>query len=133
MKSKIANDKEKAILDAFWDKDSDYTTMEILEVLEREYPGEWNRLGVFRTVNGLLEKELLVVTGLEQNKTQYARKYRPSMTREEYAAFLLEYEGMDITSLDRIALAMFKRNKTSKKDRKKLLDNLQNIIDNLDD
>jgi predicted transcriptional regulator len=126
--NELANKREKELLDMLWKADKAMTSMDMLNYLDED---NWNKLSVFRTVNGLLSKELIKVDGLEQNKTQYARTYLPAVTKEEYAAMTLENDGFGLSSIDRLAQALYKRGKHSKKEKEELVNRLQSIIDEI--
>ncbi|WP_408069955.1 BlaI/MecI/CopY family transcriptional regulator [Butyrivibrio sp. JL13D10] len=129
MKSKDLNPREKEIMDLLWKSQDAMTSIEILEQLD---PEKWTKLTVFRTINSLISKDFLVVNGFEQYNTQYARKFICAMTKEEYLAKRMKEDGMGIKSLSSIALAfMGNELPKDKKERKELIDDLQNIIDEL--
>ena len=129
MKSNNLNTKEKELLELLWDSDVALTSVEMLEKLGSD---KWNKLSVFRTINGLIKKECIVVSGLEQYNTQYARKFTYALTREEYMAKLMRNDGMGLESLGSVALALIgDEAPTSKKEKDALIDNLQAIIDDL--
>ena len=123
------NAREREIMDLLWNSSESMTSIEMLEKLD---PEKWNKLTVFRTINGLISKELLVVNGFEQYNTQYARKFTYSMTREEYIAKLMKEDGMNLKNLSAIALAyMGNELPKNKKERKELIDDLQHMVDEL--
>ncbi|WP_026527083.1 BlaI/MecI/CopY family transcriptional regulator [Butyrivibrio sp. VCD2006] len=129
MKNKDLNPREKEIMELLWKNPEALTSTDMLEKLDSE---KWNKLSVFRTINGLINKEFIVVNGFEQYNTQYARKFTYAMTKEEYLAKRMKEDGMGIKSLSSIALAfMGNEFPKSKKERKELINDLQHIIDKL--
>ncbi len=129
MKSKDLNPREKEIMDLLWKNTEAMTSTDMLEKLD---PEKWNKLTVFRTINSLIKKEFIIVNGFEQYNTQYARKFTYAMAKEEYLAKRMKEDGMGIKSLSSIALAfMGNELPKDKKERKELIDDLQNIIDEL--
>ena len=129
MKNINLSAREKEIMEMLWRNDTPFTSVEMLERLDSE---RWNKLSVFRTINSLIDKKYIVVNGFEQYNTQYARKFTYALTREEYVAKLMKNDGMGITSLSSVALALIGDEVPSNKEEKDILiSNLQNIIDDL--
>ena len=129
MKSNNLNTREKELMELLWNSDDALTSVEMLEKLDSD---NWNKLSVFRTINGLIKKECIVVNGLEQYNTQYARKFTYALTREEYMAKLMREDGMGLESLGNVALALLgDEMPDSKKEKDALINNLQAIIDDL--
>ena len=116
-------------MDLLWKNTEAMTSTDMPEKLD---PEKWNKLTVFRTINSLIKKEFIIVNGFEQYNTQYARKFTYAMSKEEYLAKRMKEDGMGIKSLSSIALAfMGNELPKDKKERKELIDDLQNIIDEL--
>ena len=129
MKSNDLNPREKEIMELIWKSTEAITSTDMLEMLDSE---KWNKLTVFRTINSLLKKEFIIVNGFEQYNTQYARKFTYAMSKEEYLAKRMKEDGMGLKSLSKVALAFMGNSlPTDKKERKKLIDDLQRIIDDL--
>ncbi|WP_026518530.1 BlaI/MecI/CopY family transcriptional regulator [Butyrivibrio sp. MC2021] len=123
------NAREKTIMDLLWTSDSGLTSIEMLDRLDDT---DWNKLSIFRTINSLIDKNLIEVSGFEQYNTQYARRFRCSITREEYAARLLKMDGLTYKSLGNIAMAMIKNDGDDNEEtREELIESLQEIIDSL--
>lgn len=129
MKNINLSAREKEIMEMLWRNDTSFTSVEMLERLD---PERWNKLSVFRTINSLIDKKYIVVDGFEQYNTQYARRFTYSLTREEYVAKLLKNDGMGLSSLSNVALALIGDEAPSdKKEKDKLINDLQSIIDDL--
>lgn len=128
MKKNALSNREKEIMELLWNTETGLTSIEMLELLDSS---EWNKMSVLRTINGLLEKECIKVTGFEQYNTQYARRFTYALTQEELAARFLQADGLDLHSLSNIAMAMIKNDDSTKKSKEDLIDSLQEIIDNL--
>ena len=129
MKSYSLNTREKTIMELLWSSDTGLTSIEMLDKLD---DAEWNKLNIFRTINSLIDKDLIKVSGFEQYNTQYARRFTYSITQEEYAARLLEADGLTFRSLGNIAMAMIKNDgNEAEESREELIESLQEIIDNL--
>ncbi|WP_029324086.1 BlaI/MecI/CopY family transcriptional regulator [Butyrivibrio sp. AE3004] len=129
MKSKDLNPREKELMELLWKSSEAMTSTDMLSKLD---PEKWNKLTVFRIINSLISKEFIVVNGFEQYNTQYARKFTSAFTKEEYLAGKMKEDGMSIKSLSAIALAfMGNELPKGKKERKELIDDLQNVINEL--
>lgn len=129
MKKDALNSREKTIMELLWNSESGLTSIEMLDKLDQN---DWNKLNIFRTINSLIDKGCLKVSGFEQYNTQYARKFTYALTQEEFAARLLEADGLSYKSLSNIALAMIKNETTDDSDSKEeLISSLQEIIDSL--
>ena len=90
------------------------------------------KLTNIRTINSLIDKDLIKVSGFQQYHPQYARRFTYSITQEEYAARLLEAHGLTFRSLGNIAMAMIKNDcDEAEESREELIESLQEIIDNL--
>ena len=125
-RKKILNDREKIIMDMLWQTNESLTSIELLNRLGET---EWNKLNVFRTINALMDKGYIKVDGFEQCNTQYARKFTYAITPEEYAAQMIKEDGLNISSISKIAMALIGDNDNN--DRNELIKELQTIIDNL--
>ena len=86
MKDKnLMNPKEENLMELLWDEQRPLTTAEIGSVLKGK---GWNKSTLFNTIQSLLEKGYIKVSGVERSHTQYARQFEYTMTKEEYAALL---------------------------------------------
>ena len=129
MKSKNLNAREKELMELLWSSDTSLTSNDMLDKLATE---KWNKISVHRTINGLIDKNCIVVNGFEQYNTQYARKFTYALTREEYMAKLMQDDGLGLESLGKVALALIGDDvPENKKEKDELINNLQSIIDEL--
>ncbi len=122
---------EERIMEFFWDSQSPLTSMDISSMTD-----EFNDSYIHRLLTSLLKKEMLEVNGIEKSGKQYARKFVPTMTREEYGAMVMKGLGIrDEKALAKVAVALFK--KTEGKDKKEetdpneLIKELENIVEQL--
>ena len=125
MKNEIINEREKALLQIFWNEGRDMTSVELLDILD---PDVWNKLSLLRTIKGLNDKNFIEVTGMVQYKTQYARKFKPTLTKEAFTAKMLLHNGIDLNSLGKVAAAMTENSAKEKKDMKKLIADIENLL-----
>lgn len=126
--SKLMTQREEDLMEFLWTQENPLTVTEMEEILGKE---KWNKVTIFRIVKRLTNKGYLKINGIERNNTQYARKFMPTITKEEYAAVLLSERGIKSNSLGKIALAMLgtgKRKKTSRDEEEKLVKELEDMI-----
>lgn len=129
--NKLMNPREEDLMNFLWNQKEPMAITEMIELLDKE---KWNQVTLFRIVKELLDKGYLEIYGLKRNNTQYARKFIPSLTKEEYAAVLLSERGIESTSLASIALAMLggnKRKKICEDEKDYLIHELENIIEQI--
>lgn len=125
----ILTQKEEALLEVLWEYGKPITGNEILKLQGMEH---WSETGLYRTIKSLLDKKLIEICGVEQYKTQYARKLQPTLTREEYAVQSLMEKGMNTSSISKIALALVKRLKVNEKEETdRLIMELEEIVEKL--
>ena len=82
-KGKKLTKSEEQMMDIFWSGGKPLTSVDIVNMKVRD---TWGNGLVHNIIRSLLKKELLEECGIERYKTQYARKLRPAMTKEEYTA-----------------------------------------------
>ena len=85
MKKKVAKltESENQVMDLLWDQEDDYlTSSEIVENCENRI---WKPSYIHILINSLLKKEMIEVAGFKKTTKNYARTFRPTMTREEYS------------------------------------------------
>ena len=122
---------EERIMEFFWDSQSPLTSMDISSMTD-----EFNDSYIHRLLTSLLKKEMLEVNGIEKSGKQYARKFVPTMTREEYGAMVMKGLGIkDEKALAKVAAALFKKpeGKDGKEetDTQALIKELENIVGQL--
>lgn len=118
--------REQKILDLMWDTQQAMTSVELLEQLSDIMV---NATYVHRALNVLIEKELLTECGSVRSGKQYARKFFPTLTREEFAASLLAEKGIQPQSFQKVAMAFLKQ--SSDTEQQEVINELQQIIEQL--
>lgn len=129
--NKLMTPREEDLMNVFWNQEEPMAITDIIELLDKE---QWNQVTLFRIVKKLLDKGYLEIYGFKKNNTQYARKFIPSLTKEEYAAVLLSERGIESNSLANIALAMLggnKRKEVCEEEKNYLIHELENIIEQI--
>lgn len=121
--------REQSVMDLLWDEGEGLTSVDMLERLSDIMP---NATYVHRTINPLLEAGLIRECGSVRYRTQYARKFEPCLTREEYAAKYLVRQGIRRKSFGKVAAALFHETREdSKQHTDELIAQLEEIIENL--
>ncbi len=119
---------EEQILNLLWEKGEPLTINEIEELCIEE---KLSRVTIFKAVQSLIDAELLNVNGFAKSTKTYARKFTPAITREQYAAMLLETKGFSTKDMGNVVVAMLgmgKSGKINKKTGEKAIKELEDII-----
>ena len=96
---------EEQMMDIFWSADDSLTSVDIVGMKVRD---TWGNGLVHNIIRSLLKKGLLEECGIERYKTQYARKLRPAMTKEEYIAKMMLSKTDGKESRFKVLLALAK-------------------------
>lgn len=124
----LLSEREEKLMELIWESEIPLTSVEMLELPDIN---TWNETNLFRTINALLDKKLIRVCGVEQYKTQYARKFEPALTREEYAIRFFKDKGIKRSSIAKIAMALVKDGEEEEGETEKLIEQLESIIADL--
>ncbi|MCM1183035.1 MAG: BlaI/MecI/CopY family transcriptional regulator [Roseburia sp.] len=122
-------EREQAVMDLLWRSEEALTSVDIGERLHDVVE---NATYVHRAINKLLMVGLIKECGSIRYRTQYARRFIPCMTREEYAAQCLIKQGIQAKSIGKLAMALVKETECGKgEERQEVIETLQEIIDRL--
>jgi len=119
------SEKEELLMELLWSYNEPLTSVELLQHLA---PKGWNENSIYRSINSLLNKKLLNVCGMEKYKSQYARKFEPTLTKEEYLAKHLYDRGVKKNSVAKVVLALVKEDGVNTDE---LISQLESIIEEL--
>ena len=125
---KVMGKSEEKLMDFLWEQNKAMTIVEIEQQMARE---GLKKATIFKAVQSLVEQEYLRVNGFERVSKSYARKFEPAVTKEEYAAVVLEARGIDTNSLGNLAMAMLGNENSEERDEEadeKLIEELEDII-----
>ena len=118
---KITN-SEKQILEVLWDEEQALTSSEIVNVSDDR---TWKASSVHLLLNSLLNKGLVEVAGFKKTTKNYARTFKPTMTREEYSINQLRQEQKNTSrTLSRLFTALLQD-----EDDTELLEELSDMVD----
>lgn len=115
---------EEEIMELFWESNEPLTSVDISQ---KSVNRSWNGNYIHRMLRSLLKKGLIEVCGIQQYGTQYARKYRPTLTKESYVAqvVLAKGRGKDFVAKVSVAMAQEMENKDE------LIEELEAIIEQI--
>ena len=102
-KKDILNKREEELMNYLWEIKKPLTASEMAKQLESE---GWTNITLCRTVQSLSDNGYLEVAGLEKTVKTYARKFTPSLTKEEYYSSVLMNRGINANSLADITAAL---------------------------
>ena len=122
---------EEQVLNLLWEKGEPLTINEIEELC---VDNKLSRVTIFKAVQTLIEAELISVNGFSKSTKTYARRFIPAITREQYAAMLLETKGFSTKDMGNVVVAMLgtgKSGKINKKTGEKAIKELEGIIDSI--
>lgn len=125
----LLTEREEKLMEAIWESGIPLTSVEMLALPDIS---TWNETNLYRTINALLDKKLIRVCGVEQYKTQYARQFEPTLSKEEYVVRIFKDKGMKRSSIARIAMALVKDEETDEEGETfELIQQLEHIIKDL--
>lgn len=123
-------EREQEILNLLWNTESGLTSVDILEQSPEIMK---NSTYIHRALTVLEEKGLIEVCGTVRYNKQYARKFKVSLTKEEFAAGLLCERGFSVNSLNGIAAAFIKCSSKGNEDMKQAaIHKLKEMIEHLE-
>lgn len=126
MKKKFSlTPSEERIMELLWSENRPLTSVELTEHSGEE---NWKSSYVYILIRSLLKKGLIEVCGTVQYASQYARQFRPLLTKEQYAARLALSLDLDSASISKVAVAMAQE---ASEDSEQFIQQLENMIEQL--
>lgn len=104
----MLKEKEELLMELLWEAGQPLTSVEMAQIIPQKSWSGRSDANIHRVINSLLQKGMLQVCGYTQYKTQYARRFEPTITREEYIVKMYTEKGLKRSSLAEIALALIK-------------------------
>jgi len=80
MKTRLTK-SELAVMEVLWDEGEALTSAEIIQKSKEK---EWKDSSVHLLINSLLKKKVVTVAGFKKTTKNYARTFKPTMTKEKY-------------------------------------------------
>ncbi|MBQ9157636.1 MAG: BlaI/MecI/CopY family transcriptional regulator [Eubacterium sp.] len=81
-KTNRLTESEQQVLDLLWDREEALTSSEIVDYCEGR---TWKESYIHILINSLLKKGLIEIDGFKKTTKNYARTFKPCMSREEYS------------------------------------------------
>jgi predicted transcriptional regulator len=123
--------REMALMNLLWDAGGPITSVEIFDCLTDVME---NITYTHRTITSLLNKGMIVVSGMERVNTQYARTFTFAVSREEYAARKIAELGVGIDRFGDVAMALVKEKLNFNKSNKEtIIEELKEVISKLEE
>ena len=122
--------KEEVFMKVLWSGKKPMTSMDIIAAAPAGTWEEKNDKNVHRIIRQLLKKDMIKVCGQVLSGTQYARLFKPTITREEYT--VSQMSDFDGDSMIKIAIGLTKTAKKKAGDKeavsKEAIEELENMI-----
>ena len=121
-------------MELFWQEKCPLTSVDIIEKTKEK---TWSGNYVHKMLRKLVKEEFVKVCGLVQYGRQYARQFEPLVSREDYMAALLKWQGITMRSFTKIAVAFLKGNEsdaaeeTETEEQEHLIEELESMIEQL--
>lgn len=135
MKRKILSNSEEILMHIFWDAGTPLSALDVFEISQKtEDAATWSINYIHKMLTSLLDKELLEICGFVRSGKKYVRKFQPCLTKEEYIADVLDQQGINTSSLAKIAVALVKKQEAKGGDEKhdQLIAELEQMIDDFE-
>ena len=101
----VLTPNEEFLMGVFWNSDQPLTSVELAELCKLQ---KWKLEHIINMIRFLEDKGMLEACGLVHYSRKYARSFRPTLSREEYAAKLALSAGIDEENLGNVIIAMIK-------------------------
>lgn len=115
--------KELQVMEAFWESEDPLTSVDLFKSHEAE---GWTRNFVQNAVARLAKKEFIEQCGMARCNTQYARIFKPCVTREEYSTFLMSDMKVSPDKITDIVINFARR--SAQMDKDKLISQLEEAL-----
>ena len=105
--------REEELMNFLWDYGEPLTANDmILNCKDHSWSDNYIRV----MLRALEKKGALELCGLEATRTQYARKFKPAISKEEFYLQYVVGAGVDLCALAKAAVSMAAKTKEGKKD-----------------
>ena len=115
-------------MNVFWQTPEPLTVSQLSRLLVGQ---DWSKNYIHKVLRWLSDKEFIKVVGIAQEGRYQAQQYVPTLTKDEYLAYMLEEQGVNNSLFARIAVTLFKKDKkqrTPEQD-EKLIAELEKMVD----
>ena len=95
-------------MNVFWQTPEPLTVSQLSRLLVGQ---DWSKNYIHKVLRWLSDKEFIKVVGIAQEGRYQAQQYVPTLTKDEYLAYMLEEQGVNNSLFARIAVTLFKKDK----------------------
>ena len=119
LRKKALSNSEEILLYIFWDVGTPLSALDVFEISQKtEDAASWSINYIHKMLTSLLDKELLEICGFVRSGKKNLRRFRPCITKEEYIADKHHHQGINTSSLAKIAMALVKKQEAKGGDEK---------------
>ena len=94
----------------FWQTPEPLTVSQLSRLLTGQ---DWSKNYIHKVLRWLSDKEFIKVVGIAQEGRYQAQQYVPTLTKDEYLAYMLEEQGVNNSLFARIAVMLINKIDTS--------------------
>ena len=135
LKKNKLSDSEEVLLHIFWKQGKALTSTEIFDITQKSQDlSSWSKNYILKMLTSLQEKEMLAICGVVREGKKYVRQFSPCLSKEEYIADVLDQQGINTSSLAKIAVALVKKQEAKGGDEMhdQLIAELEQMIDDFE-
>ena len=122
------SNSEEIVMNVFWQTPEPLTVSQLSRLLVGQ---DWSKNYIHKVLRWLSDKEFIKVVGIAQEGRYQAQQYVPTLTKDEYRAYMLEEQGVNNSLFAHIAVTLFKKDRkqrTPEQD-EKLIAELEKMVD----
>ncbi len=108
----------EVVMNLLWDSEGPLTSIDLMQTLEAE---GWNNVTLFRILRELLKDSYMEVCGMAQHTTQYARQFKPVLSREEYWAGYLSAKGIDTAGILKLVMIIIQNDISMDSEKRRMI------------
>lgn len=122
MNNNLLSPTEQQVMEIFWSVGTPLTSVEL-----SKYATEngWKKSYIYILIRSLLKKQMIEPCGTLQYGTQYARQFKPLISKEEYAAQLAMSLNLNHNSICKVAVSLAQQTSS---DTAEIVKQLESII-----
>lgn len=124
MKRIVFTTREEELMNFLWEYGEPMTANDMIKHCDNH---SWSDNYVRVMLRALEKKGAIELCGLEATRTQYARKFRPAISKEEFYLQYVAGAGLDTNAFAKAAVSMAAKSDAGSKDR--LIQKLEKIIE----
>ena len=87
------SNSEEIVMNVFWQTPEPLTVSQLSRLLTGQ---DWSKNYIHKVLRWLSDKEFIKVVGIAQEGRYQAQQYVPTLTKDEYLAYMLEEQGVEI-------------------------------------